>query len=122
MKPWEETWRAGPDYDAVHVSDDDQLDMRYGRDDAMGRCRLAAAAPEMARMLLDLEWAGSEWDYGGSDPCCPCCGERAPQKVHFPAVRVDAYTRTEARDEVLYGKHSDDCKLVAVLRKAGVLK
>lgn len=58
MKPWEEKWEAGDIYDAVHIQydepDGDQLDMRYGRGDAMGRCQLAAAAPEMARFLLEI--------------------------------------------------------------------
>lgn len=130
-KPHEETWEYRPtredvvvrepngDYAIMDLDHDAEFNPTHILD---ARGRLAAAAPEMARLLLELEWAGSEWDYGGSDPCCPCCGERAPMQVHIPAKRIDAYTRTEARDEVRYGKHTDNCQLVAVLRKAGVLR
>ena len=53
--------------------------------------RLAATAPEMARVLLAVEWDGGT---------CPSCGG----------------TRDRHEDD----GHADDCALDAVLRKAGV--
>lgn len=63
------------------------------------RAQLAAAAPEMARLLIEVQWAGVlTYQYeGGGDPCCPVCEGEEP-------------------------RHEPDCKLVAVLRKAGVLE
>jgi hypothetical protein len=103
MKPWEETWMAAEDYDSVHIEGDneDRLDMRAGRPDSMARCRLAAAAPEMARLLLDeMESRTCNW-----------CG----QKVDRTEPTGDGGFRS--RPEV----HARSCELVGVLRKAGVL-
>jgi len=60
--------------------------------DCSERAKLAAAAPEMARLLLELEHSGSV--AGGT---CPACG---------------AHPR----------EHMTDCRWLAVMRKAGVLK
>lgn len=68
------------------------------RMDDAGRAKLAAAAPEMARALLAIEWEGNIQDEAG----CPECG---------------ALVRTTMRP----GKvHLDDCSIDAALRKAGV--
>lgn len=56
----------------------------------IGRARVAACAPEALRLLVELEWCGEVHD-------CPICGR----------VKSDE-------------SHAEDCKLVAVLRKAGV--
>lgn len=93
----EETWTAD-DVDVLgtheHATDFPVAEFQAT---AMGpdRAKLAAAAPEMARLLLALEWAGNigQGGYG----CAECSGE-ARHKKHYP-----------------------DCALLAVLRKAGVL-
>lgn len=105
MKPWEETWR----WNGLHPLDvfgPDGGDLLFEgaviRNDSDGpeRAKLAAAAPEMARLLLELEWADprNHWsdDGANSNGCC-VCGE----------YKKDG--------------HKPDCALVAVLRKAGVL-
>lgn len=141
VKPWEETWFwDDARCEIVRKYPDDEEHRRVGLAGAFdstdpvvetdsgiygpreGYRELIAAAPEMARLLLELQWAGGYGDDGGTNPCCPACNADAPLKVHFPAKRIDAYTRTEARDEVIGGKHRDDCRLVAVLRKAGVIE
>lgn len=76
------------------------------------RARLAAAAPAMARLLVDLEW--------GADICigydnitalgCPSCGGLQ----HDPGTRADFDHHTVG--------HDPDCALVAVLRAAGVME
>lgn len=60
MNTWEETWEAAEDYDTVHIRGEreDRLDMRIGAaPNTMERCQLAAAAPAMARMLIEVETA-----------------------------------------------------------------
>jgi hypothetical protein len=61
MKPWEETWAA---VSAKQTGGSNELHWGEGQvsclpwghiDDDLAACRLAAAAPEMARLLLDLE-------------------------------------------------------------------
>ena len=76
------------------------------------RARLAAQAPAMARLLVDLEW--------GADICigydnitalgCPSCGGLQ----HDPGNRADFDHQTVG--------HDPDCELVAVLRAAGVVE
>jgi hypothetical protein len=77
----------------------------------------------MARLLVELEWSGLRtYEYeGGGDPVCPVCDQEPTHEVTYPAYRKDAYTRVEART-VTEGGHTPDCRLVAVLRKAGVLE
>lgn len=138
-KPWEETWTwidgeeaedefpeqggtlyalrpdGRPDCDRRIIETDSGVYPPKGAERA-----LIAAAPEMARLLLDLEWAG--WNQEGYDPsdACPSCGQHPPSKFIVPARRIDAYTRVEAHEEIR-GGHAPDCRWVAVLRKAGVL-
>lgn len=63
------------------------------------RARLAAAAPAMARLLLELEWSARVAGF----PACPSC-EGVEPEVGSPW------------DD----GHAVDCHLVAVLRLAGV--
>lgn len=109
-KPWEEEWAAarGGNYVGPHhfgdsgwweVRDSDEttlLTTGAPLDDAgsgEARARLASAAPDMARLLLELEWCDDDGHY------CPSCG----------------YSRFRTPQT-----HAPDCRLVAVLRKAGV--
>lgn len=98
-KVWEETWVQTQSccirlattvptiaWFAAEGSRDGDLDC--------DRARLAAAAPEMARLLLQLEWTqGGVWDPAG---CHVCLG---------------------GRDS---GGHKPDCAYDALMRKAGV--
>ena len=102
--PWEEEWTW---HDATYPNSGHsgyvafpagrmaiQYDpANYSQSEGAARGRLAAAAPEMARMLLELEWIST---YETID-CRICGGEKTA------------------------GGHEPDCKLVAVLTKAGVL-
>lgn len=132
-KPWEtESWIAfdsDDDGDDFGIYRSDVVTNEGGtmaRDYVLDRgmlpedARLAAAAPEMARLLLSLEWAG--WNQEGDDPAdaCPACYQGPPRTITKPARRIDAYTRIEASQETL-GGHRHDCALIGVLRKAGVL-
>lgn len=78
------------------------------------RAQLASAAPDMARVLLEVEWCGSvnidiEWD----SPACSSCGGVDPDQWTDDTVR-----RIE-REGFTVG-HAPDCALEACLRKAGV--
>lgn len=112
LKPWEETWeyeRAG----SMRMPDGDA---HFGplagdvSEDNVARARLASAAPEMARVLLDTEWSG--WD-GENGMACPSCG--APAWV--PPIRHDADGKYVGHTE---GTHRPDCPLDSALRKAGI--
>lgn len=101
MKAHEETWVYDGRWLQVHPPEGETYGERwacadYG--DAPGpRARLAAAAPEMARLLLEIEFHSQEGDEGHLPSACPIC---------------DGYE---------YRGHKPDCRLVAVLRKAGVI-
>jgi hypothetical protein len=100
MKPHEETWTAdadtvvGPDGAAVatfwatHADEASFLE----------RTKLAAAAPDLVRALLAVEWSGD-----ASASRCPGCLGVKPG--------VAAYTKYEG--------HSERCPVDAALRKAG---
>ncbi len=103
MKPWEETWTAqryviemadeahrGRSLGQFIDDDDDPENPSCDRD----RAQLAAAAPEMARLLLTR---ADNTDSGRDD--------------------VDWYCFACHQG----GGHAPDCRLVAVLRKAGVM-
>lgn len=110
-RPWQnEEWTYDPDMVGGHEPDDwraipvvecgsGRLEHHIDRstDDARARLRLAAAAPDMARLLVDI----GQVDYGKP---CPVCREdvRSPGAGTYDS------------------DHADDCRLVAVLRKAGV--
>lgn len=106
MKPWEENWiefeaNAGFPAFAAKVSGQELrvFESLSGDDDDISRARLAAAAPDMARVLLEIEW-------DGEDSRCPDCGGLNPK--FWP-------NRAQPEDG-----HKKDCKLDAALRKAGV--
>jgi hypothetical protein len=84
-----------------------------GYQDSAARARLAATAPAMARLLLELEWAaGGSWGPSGDDStntnfaCALCEGTRgewvARSGTKYPAG------------------HAPDCRWLAVMRAAGV--
>ena len=108
-KPWEETWHAvigghtggcggwrngkwtfstGADKPGWCT---DGQQPGYGIPEEVAR--LAAAAPDLARALLELEWTGPE-----AHRQCPSCGA------------------SDVRG------HYDECTLAAALRKAGVIE
>jgi hypothetical protein len=108
VKPHEETWTSDgervelcedqPPYGSVVVKTVARF-LCHAPDDCTEaeRALLAAQAPAMARLLLELEWAGHP------ESTCPACGRHS---------------------DGLYGdppEHAPDCRLVAVLRAAGVL-
>ena len=111
MKVWEEDWtrdndsscswvlssKSAPDYRGRFARFEDYEDEPGELQGA--RACLAAAAPELVRALLAVEWKGVE-DY---DPvaACPACGGHPPLGN-------------------LPGRHEPDCALDAALRKAGV--
>jgi hypothetical protein len=107
MKPHEETWESVAEF--------------CGHDtDAPGdpeRRRLAAQAPAMARLLLEVEWKADQGiDYEVTAPCCPVCGGLKPgapslEHVGWPEVLTECGVG-----------HRHDCRLVAVLRAAGVVE
>lgn len=81
MKPWEETWAQGddPQTDGVAICPEyrdgemtcalDWFDARRGgTGEPEARARLAAAAPEMARLLLDLQDIDSDFTTSRIDP------------------------------------------------------
>lgn len=96
-KPWEEDWEVfeanpGCPAFAARTSRDEVrvFESLAGEDDDAPRARLAAAAPELVRVLLSIEWGGR---YHGD---CPSC----------------AYQE--------HNGHATWCWLNAALRKAGV--
>lgn len=102
-KPWEETWHmtamggigdaAGPPYGWIAGFVQAGESALRPTDADKARARLAAAAPDLARALLELEWTGPE-----ANLRCSSC---------------------EASD--IRG-HYDECALAAALRKAGVIE
>lgn len=105
MKPWEETWTS--DGESIRRVGDGhfRLDAVGVGAESEARAKLAAAAPEMARLLLELEAVS---DYYESK--CPVCG--AVADIHH----------ADARGRVWRVEHEPSCRWVAVLRKAGVLE
>jgi hypothetical protein len=120
MKPWEETWDYhgrvqvpgdGRAHGARLYSDnhEEEWATAWG-EDSVARARLAAAAPEMARLLLSLQWVDtSDGEYRER---CPVCQNR---------TRLPPDGRMGIPLQIHDDRHSDSCALVAVLRKAGVL-
>lgn len=106
-KPWEETWG----WQAAHSSmQSGWVTTPHGGsvgvfykpgssfEDAEARGRLAAAAPDMARVLLAIEWGVDRAEYGGACPSCDCFNPDgdAPlgyAKGHEPACALDAALR-----------------------------
>ena len=103
-KPWEETWEYVAHYQHIDVPEGGDIgifvDDRVLDESEKARLRLAAQAPAMARLLLEIQWGGSCMSYGSH---CPSC---------------HAFLYDGGPDEL---PHAADCALVAVLRAAGVL-
>lgn len=101
-KPWEETWeKLGQRVCLERRTESLSVGTSLGKfeyaldgDDCVGRARLAAAAPEMARLL---------WELAESDAMCPACGV----SDNDPGAMLDS-------------GHNPACKIVAILQKAGV--
>ena len=117
-KPHEETWEATPiltkrePHWGIKVGDEVvltvyaetclvQRHIDEAKEKMPARVRLAAQAPAMARLLLELEWAGSGFRDTGNVrttwKACPRCFEHKGTP------------------------HKEDCELATVLRAAGVL-
>lgn len=86
------------DFAPVHMNDPEY-------DDAVARAKLAAAAPEMARLLLEVEWAGLDVEVngGGDDPI---------GRADFPVCYF-------CRQEAARGEHASDCRWLAWARRIG---
>ena len=102
MKPWEETWESYWDSDyavTLKRSDGARLGIiSAGGPEGVARAKLAAAAPDLARVLLDLERQGVFHQRQ-----CSSCFQ------HNPGDPVPTVV-----------EHRSGCKLDAALRKAGV--
>lgn len=112
VKPHEETWRLGPGglgLEHLREVDGEEEWCQFGSLDGP-QAELAACAPEMARLLLELEFVDtSDGEY--AERCPSCQGrERLPPdgRAGLPFRPLPA------------GKHAADCKLDALLRKAGL--
>lgn len=118
-KPWEEQWVMIPgsvDVGPPRVEFGPWRILSRGNSIAVvgdgcsnsDAARLMSAAPDMARVLLEVEWRGA--DEEGSK--CPSCHASAYGK---PMHDVDGkYLGCET------GTHDEDCALLAALKKAGV--
>lgn len=103
-KPWEETWRAlGGGIVCGDMTPDSWACAFWHPsgpvDERAVRARLAAAAPDLVRSLLAVEWANGQ---------CPWCG----------GWDVSEHPNTPSR----FAGHEDGCEREAALRKAGVIK
>lgn len=96
MKPHEETWTLDPKEAGVvlcpvpiHEEQRNHILMApINGEPGDSRAKLAACAPEMARMLLALEVDSLD---GDEYPACPVCGGTVSQKkaFHFSACAID---------------------------------
>ncbi len=124
-RPWEEEWSNRNDRVQLEPADETRTIATFvnegltledqeadgGVDQCIARAELAAAAPDLARALLAVEWEGG-WtqDSGGSTKqgrACSICGELLEQIC--PTCEG---TRSTG--------HGPDCALDDALRKAGV--
>ncbi len=101
-KPWEEDW-----YQDFGEDDDDPLVRRSGDKVIQAawiederRAKLLAAAPDLVRALLAVEWISRPDPFGD---VCPWCGVEQAHDIPPPF------------------RHATDCQRQAALRKAGVL-
>lgn len=114
-KVWEETWgtcTGGPTDDAtlwVVIPDDGEALIASFDPEDTRRARLAASAPEAVRLLLEAEEAdNSDGEY---TPRCPWCANKT-----YGAPDGKSGIPTDFHP----GKHADDCKWLALMKKAGV--
>jgi len=117
---WEETWTTGHrgEQDVVTTADGEWV-ARFSPapgvdpDYEAARARLAAAAPDMARELLDVEWCGmANIDIEYDLPACPSCNGIDPSGSDSQIKKAES--------ELFTVGHKTDCALDAALRKAGV--
>ena len=105
MKPWEETWTFDGEREGGCILENDTAVMyTCGPDDPeyhAPRGHLASAAPDMARVLLEIEWRAGEFGDPDAGGRCPSCL---------------GYEPSGSPDD----GHHVDCALDAALRKAGV--
>lgn len=99
IEPYEETWTANEDTGGWHIGPqpEGRCTMFRNSPSLPGNqqpktAALISAAPEMARMLLSLEWARNDRD---GEVECPVCFSYA-------------------------GVHDDGCAMLSLLKKAGV--
>ena len=107
-KPWEETWEVGP----AGIETENRIPVLVDEFGVFENAdaRLAAAAPELVRALLEVEWV--DVDIGEGDAphyvsSCPWCfGYERPLWIGHK----DGHG------------HAPDCARQAALRKAGVIE
>lgn len=120
MKVWEETWRLDAEHPTTSGAEivwegsvGAGRSVQFGKEcgptgeswheaneQDVARARLASAAPDMARVLLEIEWQYRE---RSDPPQCPVClGERPRDSKPWR------------------GGHVEGCSLEAALIKAGV--
>ena len=100
-KPWEETWRALGGGIVCGDMTPDSWSCAFWHpsgpvDERTARARLAAAAPDLVRALLAVEWIYQGHETGERE--CPWCMSEEWQP------------------------HAEDCVRQAALRKAGVIE
>jgi hypothetical protein len=112
-------WGPCPDIESMFVASGIEI-ADYTPDDPRmhERARLAAAAPEMARLLLEAEWSsGTVLDVDGIrlvERFCFWCGGRRP-------VGFALHRRGDDKPvlEATSGGHKPDCRWLAVMRRIG---
>lgn len=117
-KPWDETWTVRGS--AVQADGRDVLDAWYRGDDPVGgdaRARLAAAAPDLVRALLAVEWSGAVGTPPDAIGCISCGGVHPDHATAACVERMYGFLR----QQVSVG-HRDGCVVAAALRKAGVVE
>lgn len=98
-KPHDQTWRVGRKVPRhIYRADDDSV---VGTLDREEDARLASAAPEMARLLLEVETISVRSDID----CCPFCDAWQP---------FDQATKKNVVD------HRADCAWLMLMKKAGL--
>ena len=123
MKPHEETWRARNSPACTEDVYKDTEPRGYvflglaalgqeGFAEAEARARLAAQAPAMARLLLDCQFVEMSDERGGYEQRCASCLNRE-------VLPPDGLIGIPVKDH--QPNHSPNCKLVALLRAAGVV-
>lgn len=119
-KAIDETWLADEANPVVRLHDNEPIAEFEGQDDSgdaeenyrldMARARLAACAPEMARMLIDVECVLMAQDGATEKWRCTQC---------YRATVVPHGAVPEEDSPGLF-KHTDDCEWLLLMRKAGL--